>query len=99
MDRRAADRAAARPLPTRRRLPPLAACASSWADAGCCWPPAAAGNLKPRNGKKDYSGHEYHCLVRATDGDRKLSTVVQVGAGCLARNGCGALAALPSWPS
>lgn len=33
--------------------------------------------MKPRKGKKDYSGHEYHCLVRAQDGHRKLSTVVQ----------------------
>ena len=33
--------------------------------------------MKPRKGKKDYSGLEYHCLVRATDGDRKLTTVVR----------------------
>lgn len=33
--------------------------------------------MKPRKGKKDYSEHAYHCLVRATDGTRKLSTVVQ----------------------
>ncbi len=37
----------------------------------------AAGNMKPRKGKKDYSAFAYHCLVRATDGSRKLSTVVQ----------------------
>ncbi|KAI7838028.1 hypothetical protein COHA_008209 [Chlorella ohadii] len=33
--------------------------------------------MKPRKGKKDYSAFAYHCLVRATDGSRKLSTVVQ----------------------
>ena len=36
-----------------------------------------AANMKPRRGKKDYSGLEYHCLVRATDGRRKLTTQVQ----------------------
>lgn len=38
--------------------------------------PAPAANEKPRKGKKDYSHLEYKCLVRATDGKRKLSTVV-----------------------
>eukprot|EP00887_Chlorella_sp_A99_P001824 scaffold19.g1824.t1 len=33
-------------------------------------------NLKPRRGKNDYSEHPYVCLVRATDGKRKLSTSV-----------------------
>ena len=33
--------------------------------------------MKPRRGKRDYSALEYHCLVRATDGKRKLTTVVQ----------------------
>jgi hypothetical protein len=37
-----------------------------------------AANLKPRKGKKDYSELAYHCLVRATDGTKKLSTVVEV---------------------
>ena len=32
--------------------------------------------MKPRRGKKDYSALEYKCLVRATDGKRRLSTVV-----------------------
>lgn len=32
--------------------------------------------MKPRRGKKDYSAFEYHCLMRATDGRRKLTTVV-----------------------
>ena len=32
--------------------------------------------MKPRRGKGDYSGIEERCLVRATDGKRKLSTVV-----------------------
>ncbi len=34
--------------------------------------------MKPRKGKKDYSELAYHCLVRATDGSKKLSTVVEV---------------------
>lgn len=61
-----------RGLPVAARLPltgptaPLAAPRS-----------IAAGNMKPRKGKKDYSAFAYHCLVRATDGSRKLSTVVQ----------------------
>ena len=33
--------------------------------------------MKPRKGKNDYSALEYHCLVRATDGDRKLTTEVR----------------------
>lgn len=37
-----------------------------------------AANLKPRRSKKDYSGLACHCLVRATDGRKKLSTVVEV---------------------
>ena len=40
-------------------------------------PVMAAANMKPRRGKKDYSGLEYLCLVRATDGRRKLTTQVQ----------------------
>ena len=32
--------------------------------------------MKPRRGKKDYSAFAYHCLMRATDGRRKLTTVV-----------------------
>lgn len=40
----------------------------------CLCHPSA--NEKPRKGKKDYSHLEYKCLVRATDGKRKLSTVV-----------------------
>lgn len=37
-----------------------------------------AANLKPRKGKRDYSQLAYHCLVRVTDGSKKLSTVVEV---------------------
>ncbi|KAL4423691.1 hypothetical protein ABPG75_000992 [Micractinium tetrahymenae] len=44
---------------------------------GTVWVTMKRTNLKPRKGKKDYSGFEYHCLVRATDGRRKLSTVVK----------------------
>ena len=39
-------------------------------------PTAYAANEKPRKSKKDYSHLELKCLVRATDGKRKLSTVV-----------------------
>ena len=55
--------------PASRRLPNPAA------------PPPRrpAANLKPRKGKGDYSAHPYQCLLRATDGDRKLSTVVAGG--------------------
>lgn len=35
-----------------------------------------AANEKPRKSQKDYSHLEYKCLVRATDGKRKLSTLV-----------------------
>ncbi|PSC70582.1 transducin beta 3 isoform B [Micractinium conductrix] len=44
---------------------------------GSVWVTMKRTNMKPRKGKKDYSEHAYHCLVRATDGTRKLSTVVQ----------------------
>jgi hypothetical protein len=40
------------------------------------FPLPAPGNEKPRKGKKDYSGLEYKCLVRATDGKRKLSATL-----------------------
>lgn len=33
-------------------------------------------NMKPRKGKKDYSALEYLCLIRATDGKRKISTTL-----------------------
>ncbi|KAL4446371.1 hypothetical protein ABPG77_003178 [Micractinium sp. CCAP 211/92] len=44
---------------------------------GSVWVTMKRTNLKPRKGKNDYSSFEYHCLVRATDGRRKLSTVVK----------------------
>lgn len=46
-------------------------------EMGTVWVTMKRTNMKPRKGKKDYSGLEYRCLVRATDGNRKLSTVVQ----------------------
>ncbi|CAK0787488.1 hypothetical protein CVIRNUC_010708 [Coccomyxa viridis] len=33
-------------------------------------------NLKPRKSKKSHEGLPYVCLVRATDGKRKISTTV-----------------------
>mgnify|MGYP001074140479 CR=1 FL=1 len=36
----------------------------------------AVANEKPRKGKTDWSHLELKCLVRATDGKRKVSTVV-----------------------
>ncbi len=38
--------------------------------------PLLAANEKPRKSKTDWSHLELKCLVRATDGKRKLSTVV-----------------------
>ncbi|PRW60889.1 transducin beta 3 isoform A [Chlorella sorokiniana] len=40
------------------------------------WVTMKRSNMKPRRGKKDYSAFAYHCLMRATDGRRKLTTVV-----------------------
>lgn len=56
-------------------LLPLTICRVHLMDAPLA--PLITGNLKPRKGKNDYSGFDYHCLVRATDGERKLTTVVQ----------------------
>ncbi|KAI3432642.1 hypothetical protein D9Q98_004188 [Chlorella vulgaris] len=44
---------------------------------GTVWVSCKRTNLKPRKGKRDYSQLAYHCLVRATDGSKKLSTVVE----------------------
>jgi len=39
-------------------------------------PCSLTGNEKARKSKKDHSGLEYKCLVRATDGKRKFSTTL-----------------------
>ncbi|EFN51456.1 hypothetical protein CHLNCDRAFT_28011 [Chlorella variabilis] len=46
-------------------------------ELGSVWVTMKRTNLKPRRSKKDYSGLACHCLVRATDGRKKLSTVVE----------------------
>lgn len=60
-------------LPSRsRRGTPAAGRRRPSCLPGCPCP----GNLKPRKGPKDYSDVPCKCLVRATDGKRKLSTVL-----------------------
>ena len=41
-------------------------------------PPVRPGNLRNKRSKKDQGG-EYKCLIRATDGKKKVSTVVSEG--------------------
>lgn len=45
-------------------------------EKGTVWVTMKRTNEKPRKSKKDYSHLEMKCLVRATDGKRKLSTVL-----------------------
>jgi signal recognition particle subunit SRP14 len=42
---------------------------------GTVWVTMKRTNMKPRNGKKQYT-QEYKCLIRATDGKKKISTAV-----------------------
>lgn len=43
---------------------------------GTVWVTMKRTNQKPRKSKKDYTAVEYVCLIRATDGKRKISTSV-----------------------
>jgi hypothetical protein len=75
------------PVALRRSSPPAAAAArrsNCWRkpavqpppDAPLTLPTARAANEKPRKSKADHSAAELRCLVRATDGKRRISTAL-----------------------
>eukprot|EP00877_Chromochloris_zofingiensis_P002591 jgi/Chrzof1/12332/Cz06g30190.t1 len=44
--------------------------------SGTVWITMKRSNLKPRKSKKPAKEEDYQCLIRATDGKRKISTAV-----------------------